>query len=195
MGESKRRKINDPNYGVQKQAINKVQDFSRENVLDFLIKQEGILIIPENSLPRNFSVQNSQLIEDKSFAYMHAALKMARQSEIISLGIRRYLEVSPGIMNLKASENNQSTDSKKMIFNWFTIKELSQERSLSGMVDFVKNIIQKSANELSYPCIFQEVPFIEDNGQLTLYSMIFMCSKDKPSDLDINVIIGPETFV
>jgi hypothetical protein len=187
MGESKRRKSQDTNYGMPKPPGNHLKDTDIVDILNLMEEQKGILLIPENSLRNSFKVENFQIAEDESLKFVELALKIARQEKMILLAIRRWRDDSPGFLRLSEEEGN-------LIFNWFSAKELNKVNSSSGSAFFISDLIKRSIPGNSYPCIFQSVPVIDKiTNKPTLYSIILMCSKDKPMDSEYNLNIHSKT--
>jgi hypothetical protein len=195
MGDSKRRKSKDPNYGMPKPPGSHLKDTDIIDILNLLEEQKGILLIPENSLETSFKVENSQVAEDESLKFVEVALEIARQDKMISLAIRHWLDDSPGFMRLGENTSPQRRKEDILIFNWFSVEELNRINSFAGVAFFISDLIKRSIPGHSYPCIFQSVPVIDaTTNKSTLYSIIFMCSKDKPVSSEYSVNVHSKTF-
>lgn len=195
MGDSKRRKSKDPNYGMPKPPGNHLKDTDIIDILNLLEEQKGILLIPENSLEPSFKVENSQVAENESLKFVKLALKIARQEKMILLAIRHWLDESPGFMRLAENNSPQGRREDMLIFNWFSAEELNRINSFTGAAFFISDLIKRSIPGYSYPCIVQSVPVIDEiTSESTLYSIIFMCSKDKSVSSEYSVSIHSETF-
>jgi hypothetical protein len=195
MGDSKRRKSQDPSYGMPKPPGNHLQDTDVMDILNLLEEQKGILLIPENSLEPSFKVENSQVAEDESLKFVELALKIARQDKMILLAIRHWLDDSPGFMRLVENTSPQRRKEDILIFNWFSAEKLNRINSFTGAAFFISDLIKRSIPGHSYPCIVQSVPVIDTTtNKSTLHSIIFMCSKDKPISSEYSVNVHSETF-
>jgi hypothetical protein len=197
MGESRRRKQQDPSYGQSK--------FQEKHLdlIDWLIAGEGVLIIPEipqiGSTEVCFRASYQQLTEDKELLNIDSATQIARQANTVALGVRRWLEIGEGFMGLidrdayEAATGVRVNPGELFVFNWYKTAELRRIFFSEEVRHLIDRLIDKLIAGQSYPCLFQSVPVGAADDRYPC-SVLLMVDKAKLVESGITCMAARETF-
>lgn len=216
MGDSKRWKQFDPNYGktlpllgygsrlgnpadptpLTPKLINycnsSIAQESAFIILDFWANSGGIALAQADTID----------LDDNLFL----AYDIARQSSFINLGIRRQHEQSSGYMSLMTRHFRQEILQIKaeefghIIFNWIDRIEVEKAYRECSQLGQGRSIVHKVMNYLilncdrnhQFPCWFSGIP--SPSNELLFVDLIFVCDKRNPSQKQINTL-NRETFL
>jgi hypothetical protein len=199
MGDSKRRKQIDPNYGktapLKPQLINSCNSvLALETafvVLDFWEDAGGVAIAAGDI---------SNLADNQLAAY-----NIASQPSFMNLGIRRQQEQALGAMSLMERTfrrrvlPSDSGDHGHLVFNWLSDREIERavreannaKKGRAVVFQIMDFLIHNCDREYQFPCWFSGIPFISTPS--LFLDLIFICDKRRPSSKEIKTI-NYETF-
>lgn len=197
MGDAKRRKLQDSNYGQSKYRS------QPQDLIGWLVAGEGVLLVPEvkgsGSTGVCFQASYQQLSGDKELINIDSATQIARQRNTIDLGVRRWLEIGEGFMGLIDRNAYEKVTGLSVhpgelfVFNWYKTAELrsiSFAEEVKGLIDA---LIDKSIAGRSYPCLFQSVPVGAPNEQQPC-SVLLMVDKVRAVEGGFTCVATRETF-
>jgi hypothetical protein len=197
MGDAKRRKTQDPNYGKSKYYS------EHHDLIDWLVAGEDVLIIPEiemiGSTEVCFRASYQQLVSDKELLNIDSATQVARQKNTVGLGIRRWLEIGEGFMGLIDRDAYEKITRVKInpgelfVFNWYKIAELKRIFLTEEIRSLVDRLIDRLIAGQSYPCLFQSVP-VGAAGDQYPCSILLMVDKAKSIESGFTCAATRETF-
>jgi hypothetical protein len=201
MGDSKRRKDSDPNYGkstLQPDLINCCNSAIAQEgaiaVIDFWTNTGGVAI---------GSINLPKLAKNQLSAY-----DLARQDSVIKLGLRRQQEQSRGALTImdryfreRELELEPEDGSHDFIFNWHSLAKIDgagHEASTRGrgkavVFGVVKHLIENCDPNNQFPCWFSGIP-LTDNPNMFM-DLIFVVDRRNPCQSQQDrTIISSETF-
>lgn len=200
MGESKRRKQSDPNYGktepIKPELINYCNSAVAQEVafivLDFWTDAGGVAIAP-------IEIENLETNQ-------RAAYQVATQQTFLNLGIRRQQEQSLGSMAIMDRHfrtligMNDFNSNEYFIFNWLSSSEIDRSyrrshqegKGRAVVFEIVKQLISTCDPNYQFPCWFSGIPGKDPN---TYGDLIFVCDQRHPSGININTQISRENYL
>jgi hypothetical protein len=200
VGESKRRRQSDPNYGktepLKPELINYCNSAIAQEtafiILDFWTDAGGIAIAPIDI--------------DKLATNQRAAYQIATQPTFLDLGIRRQHEQSLGSIGImdrhfRALIGINDFNSKEyFIFNWFSSSEIERSyrrcnhegKGKAAVFEIMKQLIATCDPNYQFPCWFSGIPGKEPN---TYSDLIFICDQRHPSDIKIDTHVSRENYL
>jgi hypothetical protein len=201
MGDSKRRKQFDPNYGkstLQPNLINfcnsAIAQETAFTILDFWADAGGVAIA-------HTDIANLKFNEV-------AAYELARSQTYLNLGIRRQQEQSLGALTVMDRYFREQvlgllddTAPAQFIFNWLSQTEIhktgqeavKQGKGKAAVFGIVNYLIQNCDPRHHFPCWFSGIPINKDNG--LFIDLIFVCDRRNPSQKTSNTIITHENYL
>lgn len=200
MGESKRRKQSDPNYG-------KTEPIKPEliNYCNSAIAQESAFIILDYwSDAGGIAIAQADL--DTLQVNQRAAREMARQQTLLKLGLRRQKEQSLGCLSVmdrhfRASIGmNDFKSNDYFIFNWLSNSEIEKSyrefyrdgKGRAALMEIMSYLISNCDPNYQFPCWFSGVPL--DNSKITS-DLIFVVDSRNPSSKTINTHISYQNYL
>jgi len=198
MGEAKRRKKLDPNYG-------------KSNTVDFdtmfsnLLRGETLLLCSriedesEHGGDTFFEVKISEIAEDDKQSNIKLAYEIATQANIIKLGIRRQHEQGRGLLNFMDEKYRKLTglytpsDGSGIVFNWYTIAEIKNFQRGSALSAILLALAIGCNTTYQFPCLFSGVPL--DENATSRCHLLFVANYSNISPSKINVFVASENFI
>ena len=200
MGESKRRRESDPNYGktepLKPELINYCNSAIAQEIafilLGFWEDTGGVAIAPIDI--------------DKLATNQRAAYEMARQPTFLDLGIRRQHEQSLGSIGIMDRHfraligMNDFKSNEYFIFNWFSSSEIERSyrqcnhegKGKAVVFEIMKQLISTCDPNYQFPCWFSGIPGRDTN---TYSDLIFICDQRHPSSIKIDTHVNFENYL
>jgi hypothetical protein len=183
MGEAKRRKLQDPNYGKAAHPF--------EELVCWMLKGEGLMLIPDEPIGTNrepfFRALFAQMGEDTELAPVAAAVKIATSENLTKAGVRRWHEIGPGLMGLldknlyEKLTGCKTQPHESIVFNWYKTSEVSKMPFCKGISSVIIELINRSEENGLYPCLFQGIPVLIGQNHIRI-TALFLADKTRPSD-------------
>jgi hypothetical protein len=195
MGDSKRRKEFDPNYGKTPQMQPQVINYCNS-----ALAQESAFI----TVGLWFNIEKTPItpidITHLNKELLHA-YNISRQKEIIDLGIHRQYEQSLGCLNLMQREFKEELSGIKrkegvdLIFTWLPSTDIEKEYKLHQQKETTKTRILEIVNYLTkncdpthqFPVWFSGIPCSWHDHNMHM-DLIFVCDQNNPEKEPINII-------
>jgi len=198
MGEAKRRKQLDPNYGKSRPIA---PNLSQEELIAGVLEGKKILSFvgiqhePDDGFDVCMPISVPVLLKPDNKTNTRLAYEIATQSNSIKLGIRRQHEQGKGLMTLMDAEYRKSVgmynpiEGNGIIFNWHTITEINSEFKKCKPKPRVLGVMglalaHKCDGRHQFPCLFYGVPVDESWNTVDL---LFVVNDNSPSEIDLNV--------
>jgi hypothetical protein len=200
VGESKRRKDSDPDYGR-----NKPIEPSLFNCCNSVLAQESAFLLLDFWSKDAGGVVVGAIDRSKFDSTQEFSFQVATQQAFLDLGVRRQCEQSLGCMGLmdrtfRKELGYADFDTKhSFIFNWLSIKEIDkaleensrQRKGRRIVFDIIKYLVEKCDPNHQFPCWFSGIRSEETEAPADL---IFMCDRRRPSETKIDTSIDRENY-
>jgi hypothetical protein len=202
MGDSKRRRKQDPTWGRSLLSA-PMETVQPDEIARQMLTNQNLYLLSWSQDERycHRLLTFAELIATPSAQNLTTAIDFSRQPSILQLGQRRWLEQGKGALHLIDSlaykRLTAINEPIGMVFNWYTVAELEAingGNSIAGAVAL--ELIQRTPYEhgQQYPACFSDIP-IEVSGCGRNVTLTYLLDVSKPALRPINVAIGKETFV
>lgn len=204
MGEAKRRKERNSNYGKPIEEIS-FKDFDWDAIVS------GKLILCVMRCQDEMGAGFDQFVfllpsELEEHPFIEFCYRQAASDEVKRLAYRRWCEEGPGLFNLRdtiyARQMGEKipTHAGEFLFNWYTYKELVNSPRMNRLW-MNTNILKPVSLRLiqlcdgrSFPILFNGVPINKEND-VPRHHLLFVATPDmKSTSRKVSLIENPETL-